>query len=70
MRNSVIIGDLRGIEDEAIILGVNVRIVLPPPLSVADVPLGTSLMVPVRNINGELTALEFKLSPPGQGFIS
>jgi hypothetical protein len=43
-----------------------VWIVLPPPLSVAEVPLGTSLMVTVRNINGELTALEFKLTPPSQ----
>jgi hypothetical protein len=31
MRNAVIIGDLRDIEDEAIILGGNVRIVLPRP---------------------------------------
>jgi hypothetical protein len=31
MRNSVIIGPLRGVEDEAITLGGNVRLVLPRP---------------------------------------
>jgi hypothetical protein len=70
MRNSVIVGPLRGIKDEAIILGGDVRIVLPPPLSVSAVPLGTSLTVTVRNISGELIALELKRTPPSEGYIA
>jgi hypothetical protein len=36
--NSVIVGHLRAIRTEAIVLGGDVRILLPPPLSVTELP--------------------------------
>jgi hypothetical protein len=48
---SVILGRLRAVEAESIILGGNLRIHLPPPLSVAAFPIGCSLTLVVHQLS-------------------
>lgn len=61
MPNSVIIGRLRAINAEGIVLDGDLRITLAPRLSVGNMPLGTSLTIVVeRRSDGELVAITWK----------
>jgi hypothetical protein len=53
MPNSVIIGRLRAVEPGHIILGGNLRIIVPPALSVAEFPIGCSLTVVVHQLSDD-----------------
>jgi hypothetical protein len=64
MPNSVIVGRLRAIEGDTIILGGHCRIHIPPTISVAEFPIGTSLTVVVHQESDEhLIAERIERSP-------
>jgi hypothetical protein len=53
---SVILGRLRAVEADSVILGGNLRIHIPPPLSVAEFPIGCSLTLVVHQLSERLVA--------------
>ena len=54
MPTSVIVGRLRAVEDNAIILGGGIRVALAPGVSVKDIPLETSVTVVAVSRDGML----------------
>jgi hypothetical protein len=64
MPNSVVVGKIRVIGPGYIILGGNLRIILPAHLSVADVQIGTSLTVVVRQSDDERLVAESVTNTP------
>jgi hypothetical protein len=61
MPTSVISGRLTAIEPGHIVLGMNLhRIIVPPALSAAEFPIGSSLTVVVREVGGKLIAVSIE----------
>jgi hypothetical protein len=65
MPNSVVVGKVRRIEPGYIILGGNLRIVVPADLSVPNMQIGSSITVVVhQGEDGALVAESVTESPP------
>jgi hypothetical protein len=65
MPTSVIVGRLRAVEDNAIILGGGIRVALAPGVSVKDIPLETSVTVVAVSRDGMLYAESLRKTPDG-----
>jgi hypothetical protein len=63
MPNSVVVGKLRAVYPDHIILGGNLRILLPRHLSMDGFEIGTSLTVVVHQENDHLIAESVRKTP-------
>jgi hypothetical protein len=64
MSNAVVIGRLRGVEAGAIVLDGELRIIVPPTLSVADFPIGCNrVVIPVPHRHLHQLAMRTVLRP-------
>jgi hypothetical protein len=70
MPNSVIVGRLRSVESEALVIGGGLRLVLSPGVRVPDVPVGTSLTITAVSREGVTYADKIERTPEGGFFVS
>lgn len=69
MPNSVIVGRLRSVEADALVVGGGLRLMLSPGVRVPDVPVGTSLTITAVSRDGVTFAERIECTPEG-GFFT
>jgi hypothetical protein len=65
MPNSVVIGRLRTVERDAVVIGGGLRLILSPGVTVPNVPVGTSLTIIAVHRDGVTYAENVERTPDG-----